>query len=100
MIDGLTQTLGVKTLAGFIGGVLSLRFFDSLTVSGKVSTVGGGMASAFYLTHPIMEYFGWNAQQHEGGVGFIIGLFGMAMVASLFKVIFDTEILKSWLKKG
>lgn len=99
-MDGIASALGMKAVAGFLGGVVSLRFFEGLTLQGKFWTVGGGMVMAFFLTHPIMDYFKWNAEHYEGGVGFIVGLFGMSIAAAAIKVVTDSEVLKSWLKRS
>ena len=99
MIDSIAAALGIKTIAGFIGGLLSLRFFDGLTFAGKLWTVSGGMAMAFFMTQPIMTYFEWRADKYEGGVGFIIGLFGMSIAAAGMKAITDIEFIKSLLKR-
>jgi len=46
------------------------------------------------------DYFKWYAEHYEGGVGFIVGLFGMSIAAAAIKVVTDSEVLKSWLKRS
>lgn len=99
-MDSIASALGMKTFAGFVGGIISLRFFEGLTLQGKAWTVGGGMVMSFFLTHPIMDYFKWNVEHYEGGVGFIVGLFGMSVAAAAAKLVTDSDVLKSWLKRG
>jgi len=81
--------LGIKKVAlvaGLIGGVVSLRFFEGLTFSGKLATATGGAAIANFVTDPAMLYFNL-PNGYEGGIGFLFGLFGMSVGAAVIKTI-------------
>ena len=100
-MTGLLETLGAKTLAGFIGGVLALRFFEGLTPTGKAWTVAGGMAMAYFVTHPVIDFFVLKPH-YEGAVGFVVGLFGMSIAAALFSAVKQIElarIVASWIER-
>ena len=100
-MGGLLEALGIKTLAGFVGGVLALRFFEGLTTVGKLWTIAGGVAMAFFLTHPIIEFFTLKTA-YEGAVGFVVGLFGMSIAAALFAALKQLELarlLAGWLER-
>jgi hypothetical protein len=92
-MNELLAALGIKKaalLAGLIGGVVSLRFFEGLTGWGKVVTALGGAAFANYLAGPASEYLAVSAS-HEGGVGFVLGLFGMSVAAAGIKAVRDVD---------
>ena len=89
-IETILSAFGIKKaalIAGIIGGWLSLRFFEGLTASGKWFTVAGGAAAANYLTQPLMAWFRLSPGDYEGGVGFAIGFFGMALAAAAITFI-------------
>lgn len=103
-MEVVTALLAIKwkaLIAGTIGAVLSLRFFDGLNMQDKFTTAAGGAASANYLTEPAMQFFGLTPATFEGGLGFIIGLFGMSIAAAVVRTIRDTnwaEWFKFWKK--
>lgn len=91
-MDSILAALGIKSLttsiAGLVGGFLSLRFFDGLNVYGKVSTVLGGWACANYGTPFVIQFYKLvESDGYHAGIAFAIGLFGMSMVAAVFQVI-------------
>lgn len=86
--------LGIKKvalLAGLVGGIVSLRFFEGLTNSGKAMTAIGGAAFANYLTTPVVSFFKVSPGDFDGGVGFALGLFGMSVAAAAVKMIRETD---------
>ena len=88
-IEAFFSALGIKKavlLAGIIGGWVSLRFYE-LEARGKWFTVLGGAAAATYLTGPVMTFFHLARDDYEGGVGFAIGLFSMALAAAAIKFV-------------
>lgn len=102
-MDGITQALGLKALAGFIGGVLSLKFFEGLTIGGRVWTVFGGLSTAYFCTLPVMEFVNFTpTPQNEGFTGFVLGLFSMSLVAAIFTAIKElkiADIIRGWLER-
>lgn len=92
-MDAFLASLGIKKaalVAGFVGGLISLRFFDGLTSSQKFATAVSGAASANYLTDPTIAHFALTVG-YEGGIGFAIGLFGMSVAAALVRLVKDTD---------
>lgn len=95
MMDSLLQALGLmkgEVLSGFIGSVLSLRFYRDLGVWGKVTTFVGGWATAIFLTQPALTWFKLTPpESYTGGIGFVVGLFSMSIASAVAKVLRDTE---------
>ena len=91
MIDDIMVTLGLtkaSTLGGFLGAVVSLKFIDNLNWWQRVTTVLGGMISAAYVAPLIIVTFNLTPKV-EGAVSFLVGLFGMSIVAAAIKIIPD-----------
>ncbi|MHB0965557.1 MAG: hypothetical protein ACYC36_03795 [Bellilinea sp.] len=95
MIDSLLIALGIKKLsvviAGFLGGIVSLRFFDGLQLYEKCGVATTGALAANYLTPGIIAYFDMLASSYEGGIGFMIGLFGMSVTSAIFNILKTTD---------
>lgn len=107
MLDALLAALGLKKvalIAGFIGGVISLRFFEGLTAGGKLFTAFSGAASASFLTPVALAYFHLEPPaSYEGGIGFVLGLFSMSIAAAVFKWFKETswqDVLGIFGRKG
>lgn len=68
----------------------------------RLSMVFGGAALSFYGTNPVAGYL--DAQASTGLVGFLIGLFGMAVVSKVYELIESVEAaaigvaFKDWLR--
>lgn len=94
-MEALLQLLGIKSLvtsiAGLVGGFLSLKFFEDLNIYGKISTVLGGWACANYGTPAVIEFYSLQSDGYHAGIAFAIGLFGMSIVAAVFQVIRKTD---------
>jgi hypothetical protein len=92
-----------KVGSGFVGSLVSLRFLKGESWTGKVSMVAGGAALS-YLAAPTMArvlHMGDSLQL----VGFMLGLFGMAVIAKVYEVIqgFNAsevaDAITNWAKK-
>lgn len=71
-------------IAGIAGAFVSLRFVQG-TLLERVTMAGGGAALSYYATPPIADWLGMASA--EGLVGFLVGLFGMAIVAKVYEAI-------------
>lgn len=92
----------LPSLPGFVGAVVSLRFFKAETWLERITVVMSGWACAFFLTKPVVDKFSLGDSPWSDGTAFFIGLFGMAIVAALMAAIKDTkwgDILAGWIKK-
>ena len=81
------EMLGVKlalVIAGFAGGVVSLRYVQGLNWWRGVLCVLSGCAVANYIT-PIFMHFTGIPEAYEVGSGFIVGLIGLNLTAGIFK---------------
>lgn len=107
MFDQILVALGIKKvpfIAGFIGALISLKFFPTATWWEKVLTFFGGWSAAVYGTPMVIAYFKLSAEadSYAGGIGLVIGLFAMTIVAALITAITETkwsELISNILKK-
>jgi len=106
MLDSFFVALGLKKVAlvaGFIGGIISLRFFEGLTAGGKVITASSGAAAANFLTPMTLAWFQLQPESYEGGIGFCLGLFSMSLAAAVIKWLRETswqDVLGLFGRKG
>lgn len=73
-----------KLVAGVAGSVVSLRFVQGTILERALMCVGGAAVS-YYATTPVAAWV--NVPGVEGLVGFLIGLFGMAIVAKAYEAV-------------
>ena len=73
-----------KLIAGLAGSVVSMKFVQG-TYPERVLMCLGGAALSFYGTTPIYQWV--DLQNTEGLIGFLVGLFGMAIVAKAYEVL-------------
>ncbi len=105
MLDGVAQWLGIQKSAavgGALGAIISLRFAQKLSIVGKFSMFFSGMLLATYTTPLAAKYFSVGLDLY-GGIGLVIGIFGMAVVSALMTAISGAwdvvkDALKEWLK--
>lgn len=71
-------------VAGVAGAFVSLRFVQG-TMPERLTMAGGGAALSYYATPPAAAWLGMASA--EGLVGFLVGLFGMAVVAKIYDAI-------------
>lgn len=73
-----------KLIAASAGALVSLRFVTG-TVPERLCMACGGAAFSYYASTPLALWIG--APTAEGLVGFLIGLFGMAIAAKFYEGI-------------
>lgn len=73
-----------KLAAGLFGSVVSLKFVQGTILERALMCVGGA-ALSYYASTPVVAWVG--LPNIEGLVGFMIGLFGMAVVAKGYEVL-------------
>lgn len=73
-----------KLISGVAGAVVSMRFVQG-TWPEKFFMAIGGSALSYFATTPIADWLG--VQRAEGLIGFLVGLFGMAVVSKGYEVI-------------
>lgn len=90
MQDQVQDISIVKLVAGAAGALVSLRFVQGTWVEKGVMAIGGSVLS-YFGTAPAASWL--NMANAEGLCGFIIGLFGMSIVAKLYELIqfFDAK---------
>ena len=83
--DSTTLDFSVGNLiAGVCGAFVSLRFVQG-TLPERFSMAMGGAALSYYAATPTAIWLGMS--HAEGLVGFLIGLFGMAIAAKIYEAI-------------
>lgn len=85
----------LKLLPGVVGSFISLGFIQRSWPERLVMAVGGA-ALSYWGTEWATGFLGM--QKAEGLVGFLIGLFGMAVVAKLYEVIAAIDAPGLWLE--
>lgn len=85
--------LGVKVIwlvAGFAGGVVSLRYIEGLTTPQMFSAVLSGVACSAYLSPLVFELARRQeiilSERIEGGIAFLIGLTAINIVPGILKL--------------
>lgn len=79
------QALLDLALAGALGAAASLPFHRDLkTLGQRLTMVASGAIAAHYITPLVSAYFGMDAGRN-GGVAFLIGLFGMSTAAAVLR---------------
>lgn len=92
----------VKIISGVVGALVSLNFVRGTWVE-KTFMAFGGSCLSYFTTTPIALWLA--IENTEGLIGFIVGLFGMAIVAKIYELIqvIDTKqamgILLDWLAR-
>jgi len=101
-LDPLGELSLAKLAAGIAGSFVSLRFLSGTPAQLLMLAVGGTSLSYFASTPAAI----WlNMQNAEGMVGFLIGMFGMAILSKVFEVIqsADAKVIAAdiweWIKR-
>ena len=74
----------VKIISGVVGALVSLKFIQGTWLEKSFMALGGSCLS-YFATSPIANWL--NIENTEGLIGFIVGLFGMAIVAKIYELI-------------
>jgi len=88
MTENIADFSSAKILAGLAGSIVSLKFVAGTYIERALMCVGGASLS-YYATTPVYSWV--NLPDTEGLVGFMIGLFGMAVVAKCFEVVMAVD---------
>jgi hypothetical protein len=69
--------------AGLVGSVISLRWVPGGTVLEKLIIIAIGVGAASFLGPAAGEYFGLHSQAMQSAISFMIGLFGLNLMAAV-----------------
>lgn len=69
---------------GLVGSIVSVGFLRNATWPRRIALVLGGYAAAHTLSPQTAI---WLGAEDTGGIGFMLGLFSMAIVAQVFAMI-------------
>ncbi|MBT2321278.1 hypothetical protein J7E62_02755 [Variovorax paradoxus] len=82
--DNLADLSIAKLASGVAGALVSMRFLPGKWPE-KLTMGAGGAALSYVATTPLAEWL--NTPRAEGLVGFLVGVFGMALVSKAYEVI-------------
>jgi hypothetical protein len=87
-----------KLVAGVAGALTSTRFLKG-TWPEKLTMAAGGAAFSYFAATPLSAWL--DTPRNEGLVGYLVGLFGMALVAKAYEVIqaMDSKQIAAGLRK-
>ena len=77
-------------IAGFIGSILSINFIVDMDRKQRIIAVISGVAMAHYVAPLIANLF--HEENYEATLGFLVGLFGMSLCASIFRAIRNSDL--------
>lgn len=92
----------MKAVSAVLGAVVSLKFLVGTYTEKLLMTIGGS-ALSFYASEPLSLWL--DAVPAIGLVGFLLGVFGMAVIAKIYEVVLLTDAqylateLGAWIKK-
>ncbi|RQR87627.1 MULTISPECIES: holin [unclassified Burkholderia] len=83
-----------KIVPGAVGSLIALRFIgDGLTGRQKALSFVSGAAFSYYVGPWIVSQFAITDSGAQQAIGFLIGLFGLAITKELFKEINNADFL-------
>lgn len=101
MIDH-EKVLASPFLIGLAGAVVALKGAPGKTWFERVFNAGCGALLAGFLSAAIGEWLGLRTTETRSAVAFVVGLFGMNLVAAVNVWLSETKLadVLPWLKKG
>jgi hypothetical protein len=102
--DDLERVARSPFTIGAIGAAISSspRFLPGATWLERLSNVAAGALTAGYLTPAVTTWVGLERGGMGDGAAFVIGAFGMSLMAALLQAIKETafgQILTGWLSR-
>ncbi|CAB3972370.1 MULTISPECIES: holin [Burkholderia] len=83
-----------KIVPGAIGSLIALRFIgDGLTGRQKAMSFVTGAAFSYFIAPAIVVWCGITDSGAQQAIGFLVGLFGLAIAKELFKEINNADFI-------
>lgn len=95
MLDAVAGALGVKKavlIPAVIGAALAVALGPKRDWPERLTGFMAGFFVSVYATGPVVTWFGGAPGDYLGGVGFVLGLFGMSVADALWRAVRDTDI--------
>jgi hypothetical protein len=90
----------MKAAPGAVGALLGALRTRGMGKAQLATSFAGGMACSHWLIDPLLHLFPWVS---HGAAAFLLGLFGMSLVAKVFELIDTLKplefLLQLWSKK-
>ncbi|UQP01399.1 holin [Burkholderia multivorans] len=84
----------VKIVPGAVGSLIALRFIgDGLTGRQKAVSFVAGAAVSYFVGPLIVTWFAITDNGAQQAIGFLVGLFGLAITKELFKEINNADFI-------
>lgn len=81
-------------LAGLIGALVAVQFHQELsTLGGRITFVGSGAACAYFTTPLVISLYHIDPGL-AGGVGFLLGAFGGALLAVGLRTVKELDLIE------
>lgn len=84
MLEAIPGVKLAYLVAGFAGGVVSLRYIKDLNWWQGISAIATGIAAANYIT-PVLQHFLSMPPALENGAAFIVGFVSLNILAGIVK---------------
>lgn len=91
--DWIQYIVGHPAVAGLMGAVVGLKFAPGATWKERAFNMFCGVALAWNLAVPIVEYFDLPVEKFSGAIGFMLGLAGMHIISAAMERV-STDGLK------
>ncbi|OXJ17383.1 holin [Burkholderia sp. HI2500] len=83
-----------KVIPGAVGSLIALRFIgDGLSGRQKAVSFVSGAAVSYFIGPLIVTWFGISDSGAQQAIGFLVGLFGLAVTKELFKEINNADFI-------
>lgn len=83
-----------KVVPGAVGSLIALRFIgDGLSGRQKAVSFASGAAVSYFIGPLIVAWFGISDNGAQQAIGFLVGLFGLAITKELFKEINNADFI-------
>lgn len=87
---------------GAVGAAIGLKFSPGNSWVERATNVASGWACSLFITPIVVEFFKIRTQGFTYGLSFLIGLFGLSIMAAMFDGLRQVkfgEIITGWLSK-
>jgi len=86
----------VRVAVGVVGALVSLKFIKDVSPLEKATLFVGGAVLSYVGTPPVVDYL--KVPSAGGLVGFMVGLFGMAVMTKLYEAVqlLDSQRIVDW----
>jgi len=82
----------IRGAAAVSGAIASMNFMPQMTVKEMVLYVPSGCMASYFLAPLVWQYVGSNSEAGQAAWAFLTGLFGMALLAVVWRAIYGRSL--------